>query len=251
MKEIWEQAILSYNLPLTCLLGLVLVYWLLSVLGAVDVDTFDIDFDADADMDLDTDAHGDHHSGSFFGGIMKFVNAQDVPIMIVLSILVLSMWVISILSNYYFNPSGNELVALAMLAGNFIASIFVVKGITSPLRPVMRAIKNDADAPAPVIGSVGIVKSRLLDQNFGQVEVIREKGAPALLNCRLREGEEGQMRGSEVLIYDFDKEKDRYLVRALTPSEEKDMQTSSLPNTQEPINKTTTTITNNETPIKQ
>ena len=249
MKEIWEQAILSYNLPLTCLLGLVMVYWLLSAVGAVDADTFDVDFDVDADLDIDGDAHGDHSGGSFFGGVMKFVNAQDVPVMIILSLLILSMWGISIFSNYYFNPNGNDLLALGLLAGNFIVSVLMVKTITQPLRPLMRAIKNDSDAPPPVIGSVGIVKSRLLDQNFGQVEVIREKGAPALLSCRLRDGEEGQMRGSEVLIYDFDKEKDRYLVRSLTPSEEKNDSPQNL-TTQETSN-TNPTITNNETPIKQ
>lgn len=249
MKEIWEQAILSYNLPLTILLGLIMVYWLLSAFGAVDADTFDVDFDADVDIDLDADAHGDHHSGSFFGGIMKFVNAQDVPLMVILSLLTLFMWTISIFANYYFNPNQSDLLALGYLAGNFITSVLLVKVVTQPLRPLMRAIKNDTDAPPPVVGSVGIVKSRLLDQHFGQVEVIRDKGAPALLNCKLREGEEGQMRGSEVLIYDFDKENDRYLVRSLTHKEQKDNISQSL--TTQQITKTTTTITNNETPIKQ
>lgn len=251
MKEIWEQAILSYNLPLTCVLGLVLLFWLMSALGAVDADTFDVDFDVDVDLEIDAkaDVHGDHHSGSFIGGIMKFVNAQDVPLMIILSFLAVFMWGISIFSNYYFNPSGSDLVALGLLAGNFIASVLLVKVVTTPLRPLMRAIKNDADAPPPVIGSVGLVKSRLLDQNFGQVEVIRDKGAPALLNCRLRDGEEGQMRGSEVLIYDFDKEKDRYLVRALTPNEEKDQISPNLTNQEE--SNTNPTITTTETPIKQ
>ena len=253
MKELFEQALISYNLPLTIALVGVLFYWVLCSFGALDSDAFDIDFDStadiDADLDSSSDAHGDHHSGSFIGGVMKFVNAQDVPIMIILSLLVLSMWAISIFSNYHLNPNRSDLVALGLLATNFIVSVFVVKGITTPLRPVMRAIKNDADAPAPIVGSVGVVKSRMLDQNFGQVEVIRDKGAPALVNCRLRDEDEGQMRGSEVLIYDFDAEKDRYLVRALTPSEKKYNSAPKLTNQEQSNHKTK--ITNNNTPIKE
>ena len=248
MKEIFEQAILSYNLPLTILLGVMLLYWVLSLVGAVDVDTFDVDFDADVDVETSTDTTTDAHSsgGSVFMGIMRFVNAQDVPLMIILSFLTLFLWTLSIFTNYYFNPAGHDLVALGLLAGNFIISVLLVKAVTQPLRPLMRAIKNDSDAPPPVIGSVGIVKSRLIDQNFGQVEVTREKGAPALLNCRLREGETAMMRGSEVLIYDFDQEHDRYMVRELSDRPE-------LSNTNQIQETTEQTITtpNQQTSITQ
>ena len=46
VMELWEQAILPYNLPFTILLGLVVVFWILTLLGAVGMDSLDVDLDA-------------------------------------------------------------------------------------------------------------------------------------------------------------------------------------------------------------
>lgn len=211
MKELWEQALLSYNLPLTILLGLVGVFWLLSVVGATDADSFDSDFDVDADADADLEGDG----GSVFDGVLKFVNAQDVPIMFILSLLTLYMWVVAIASNYYLNSGHRELIALALLAANFILSVLMVKFTTHPLRPMFRAIKNDQEHKEPLVGSSGFVKSRILDQGFGQCEITRPNGAPALLNCRLASEEEPLVRGDHVLVIDYDPSDLKYIIKPL------------------------------------
>ena len=59
------------------------------------------------------------------------------------------------------------------------------------------------------------MKSRVLDSNFGQVEVPRDKGAPALINAILPEEAESLVRGDQVLVIDHLKERDRFLVKAL------------------------------------
>ena len=207
MKELWEQAILFYNLPLTVLLGFVVLFWLLSLLGTVDLDTIDIDLDVDADADgVDGAVNG------FFGFLLRFVNAQDVPVMIIMSLLTLFMWATGVLGNYYLNPAHNGWIALGFLFVNFILSVLLVKFTTQPLRPFMRAIKNDQEHQEPLVGLSGVVKSRVLDSNFGQVEVPRDKGAPALLNAILPEGRESLVRGDRILVIDFDQDKDKYLV---------------------------------------
>lgn len=211
MKELWDQALLSYNLPLTILLGLVGVFWLLSLLGALDFDSLDVDFDADVDADVDVDVG----NGSVFDGVMKFVNAQDVPVMFILSLLTLFMWVISIASNYYLNPGGGEWTALGFLAANFVVSVILVKYVTQPLRPMFRAIKNDQEHREPIIGSSGFVKSRVLDQGFGQCEITRPNGAPALLNCKLASREEPLVRGDQILVIDYDESDQKYLIKPL------------------------------------
>lgn len=207
MIELWEQALLPFNLPLTVLMGLVAAFWLLSVVGAVDVDTFDTDFDIDAD--------GDTGGGNVFDGVLKFVNAQDVPIMIVLSLLALFMWLVSIGSNFYLNPEHEEGTALALLAGNLVVSVLAVKGITQPLRPLFRVIKQDQEHHEPLVGSSGQVKSRTLDQSFGQCEIVRPNGAPALLNCRLASDEEPLARGQQILVIDYDDSDRKFIVKPL------------------------------------
>ena len=206
---------LSYNLPLTVVMGLVAVYWLLSVLGAVDVDTFDIDLEAEADLDLEVEGEVPEAGGGHaLAGVLRFVNAQDVPIMIVLSLLALFMWLLAIASNYYLNPGEREWLALGLLAGNFIVSVLLVKAVTQPLRPFLRALKNDQEHQEPLVGMSGVVKSRVIDAKYGQVEVARTNGAPALLNARMATGSEPLVRGDEILVIDHDAEKDRYVVKS-------------------------------------
>ncbi|MDP0490564.1 MAG: DUF1449 family protein [Verrucomicrobiota bacterium JB023] len=211
VKELWDQAWLGYNLPLTCLLILVAIYWLLSVIGTVDLDTFDIELDGD--LEGDAEGQGQATEG-VVGTMLRFVNAQDVPLMIVLSLLILFMWAVSILSNAYLNAEGSGWMAMGLLIGNFIVSALAVKAVTQPLRPLMRAIKNDQEHQEPLIGLSGTVKSRVLDHDFGQIEVPRKNGAPALLNAILPEGREALVRGDSVLVIGHDKEKDKFLVRS-------------------------------------
>jgi hypothetical protein len=208
VKELFEQSLVFYNLPLTGLLGLVVLYWLLSLLGTVDLDTFDIDFDGETDVD------GGASGDGVFGFLMRAVNAQDVPVMIIFSLLILFMWSLAILSNYYLNPSENGWIAVGLLVGNFVASALLVKAVTQPLRPLMRAIKHDQEHQEPLIGLTGTVKSGTLDQDFGQVEVPRTNGAPALLNAILPDGHDLLSRGDAVLVISFDPEKDKHLVQA-------------------------------------
>lgn len=208
MKDIWEQAILGYNLPLTALLGLVLLFWIVSLLGIGDFDT-----DLDVDLDLDAEGGADGQVEGAFGFLLRVVNAQDIPLMLVLSLLTLFMWAIAIASNFYFNPGESSGLALLFLCGNFILSVVMVKVVTQPLRSFFRTMKNDKEHQEPLIGSAGHVKSRVLDSKFGQCEVVRPKGAPALLNCRLAEGEEPLKRGHQILVIGYDDDTKKFIIK--------------------------------------
>lgn len=217
MKEIWEQATLAHNLPLTILLGMVVVYWLLALVGTIDIDALDIDLDIDSDGDLDADVTPSNLG--CLGSALKFVNATDIPVMMVLSLLTLLMWGISIFSNAALNPSGSILLATGLLVGNFFVSCVIVKFITQPLRPMLRAFKKGENDDEPVIGQIGTVKSRVIDGKYGQVEIPRQNGAPAIVNSRMGDGHPPQTRGSEVLVFDHDSEKKLYIVRPALPTD--------------------------------
>jgi len=208
MNEFLEQTLLSYNLPFTVLMGLVAIFWVLSLLGTIDMDGLDFDFDTDTDVDVDTEVSVGHN---VLGSALKVVNAQDVPIMMVLSILSLFMWLISIVSNFYFNPNQSIPLALGLLLANFIVSVLLVRIVTQPFRPIFRSLKKDEEH-TPLVGSLGIVKSRVIDQKYGQVEVTREGGSPALLNARLEDG--ALTRGETIIVTSYDENNKRYLVKS-------------------------------------
>jgi len=150
------------------------------------------------------------------GSIMNFVNAMDVPVMFVLSLLNVYLWMGALVSNYYLNPDHSLLVAGGLFIVNFIVSVLAVKLTTIPLIPFFKAVGSDAEQTEPLIGQIGKVKSRVLDTSYGQVEVLRDKAAPALLNCKLSESDESLTKGEEVVIVSLDSESRKYIVRSLS-----------------------------------
>lgn len=224
MHTVIQEAISAHNLPLTILLGLVAVYWLISLAGVMDFDALDgvLGLDSDgADVDVDVDsaddmAHDHQGSENFLHTTIKVLGATDAPIMFVLTLYSLTLWAGNLLGNIYFNAadSGSRatVIFLAALATSFVVTRLTIR----PLRPLMRLLR-DTEKREPLIGMSGSVRSLSVTLESGQVEVVRD-GAPILLHARI--GEEGNAlpRGTEVLIVMKDEESEVYIVRPLSDS---------------------------------
>jgi len=196
-----------YILPLTCVVGIFMLYWLICILGVVGIETFDLD------LDVDADGASEGAIPPSIAAALRFVNAADVPLMAVLSLLSIFMWALSILGSYYLNPGAKELLAFMIIGGAFVMSVIATKLVTTPLVPVFRKIK-ELEKAEPAVGGVGIVVSKQVDQKYGQVEQKRKEGAPAILNCRTSE-DSPIPRGTEVAVTSYDKDRGIYLVRTL------------------------------------
>ena len=212
-------------LPFTLLLIPVGVYWLLALVGTVDLDFLDIDLDTGTDNNAEVDGpggpgeHGPSDHGAFmsgFHGALRAVNATDVPIMIVLSILIVMTWGCAGIGNLLFNEAGSNFRGTMIGAGAFVAGLVLTRLVTEPLRPMFRAMKGDTKN-RPVVGRSGKVRTAELTDRSGQVE-IEEKGEVLLLNARLRDGAEPLARGAEVIVYGYDQETGIYYVKNLTTS---------------------------------
>ena len=68
MGELFELSVSGANLPFTIMLGLVILYWVGVILGALDIELFDFDLDLDGDADIDVDADAGAVGG---GGIAR------------------------------------------------------------------------------------------------------------------------------------------------------------------------------------
>lgn len=167
------------------------------------MDSFDVELDASADSDIPTPV----------ASFLRFVNAADVPLMGVLSLLSTFMWVMSMLANYYLNPSHVEWLGFTIFVIAFFASVILVKLVTAPLAPVFRKIKK-LEKAEPAIGGTATVVSKEVDAKYGQCEQKRTAGAPAILNCMTTENSPIP-RGKEVAVVSYDKDKGVYTVRTL------------------------------------
>lgn len=214
MKEIWNLAISPQVLPLTILLVPVAIYWLLNVLGAVDLDFLDVDFDTHGHH------HHDHHDTShvsWLHGALRLVNATDVPVMIVLSILVILLWACTMIGNLWFNAQQSGLTGGIIVIAALAASVVLTRFVVAPLKPFFRLIRADDEKHPPVVGRTGVVRTAWVDERSGQVE-IEMQGAPLLLNARVAAGTFSLPKNTEVIVISHDPETGIYTVRSLSDS---------------------------------
>ena len=133
MAELIQSAFSPVNAVVTVLLILNVIYWITVILGLLDVDFLDIELDSglemDSDIDVDVDAAGEIDmelgDGSILRSVLHFFYIGEVPIMLLLSILILSMWILCMFGNHYFNPRGSFLLAMPVYAVSVVTSLLI------------------------------------------------------------------------------------------------------------------------------
>lgn len=206
MLEVLVESFWPANLFFTVFLILMLIYWLMVILGALDFDFLDIDFDSDVDADIDVDADADMEvTGGFLRGFLEFFYVGEVPVMILVSIFALSAWTISVLSTHYLNPSQSVILLVPLVAGNLLVSSLVVKLVGVPMKKIFKSFEDDPNAPRKVMGRIcKIITTDVTSERMGQAEV-PGKGAPILLNV-ITEGDQVFHKGDEAIIVGQNKE---------------------------------------------
>lgn len=209
MKDIWELAISPQVLPLTVLLAPVALYWLLHLLGAVDLDFLG------AEIDADGPAEKDGLFNSWLQGALRFVNATEVPVMIVLSVLAILLWAVAMIGNLWFNPNQGALAGGIIAGASLVAAIALTRFAIAPLKPFFRLIRADDEKLPPVVGRTGTVRTAVVDERGGQVE-IENSEAPLLLNARVATGSPPLPRHTPVIVIHHDPESGIHTVRSLS-----------------------------------
>jgi hypothetical protein len=244
MIEVLLESVRLVNLPFTLLLGIVVIYWLLVTVGLLD---FDFHADAGGDFQADgggadahlpeTDVHHsaelahstvegttDHEAAShkaahgsvgvgWFAHLLQFVNIGEVPVMIVLSVLALSLWISSMTVNHYLN-NHSVLRALLFLGPILVISAVITRYATMPLKRIFALLNREQDEYKSLIGQSCIVTTSEITRDFGQAQ-IETRGAPLLINVRAAE-EEPLRKGETALVVREDKQKNVYYVVKVT-----------------------------------
>ncbi len=206
MMELITFAFSPINIVFTVLVILTMLYWLSVILGVFDVEMLDFDLPDEAldagDMDVD--------SGGMLRPVLQFFYIGEVPVMLLLSIIFLSMWIISMLGNYYLNPASSFLIATPIYAGGFAASVFISRILGKPLKKMYALFNTDSNAPRQVVGRICTVVTTSVGKNMGQAEV-STKGAPILLNV-VSDSDHIFRKGDEAVITDKDEVKGIYRI---------------------------------------
>jgi hypothetical protein len=163
-------AILTYPTVIyTTLLGVVLVYWLLAMVGLVDFESggpdLDLGLELDAGADVGADVGSDvsldtHHgpldgeaaSASTLAGYLIAIGLGGVPFSVVVSLLTLFAWAISSIAALWlvqYVPTSilRFLVGTGVLVGAFLLALPLAAATVRPLRKLFvahNAISNFA-----------------------------------------------------------------------------------------------------------
>ena len=217
MSQYLETAFSGPPLPASCLLVLVIGYWLMVIVGMLDMDMLDLDLDmdvdADVDLDLDVDlgADGVLDSALSIGMLpLKWLNIGRVPLMLWVSVFALSFWLTSML---WDTPAGREngWNMAAVILRNGAIALLCAKVLTQPIRGVFSR-GTDATNRLELVGQECQLTARVTDDR-GQAKVDTGKGAPVLLSVRCDHGE--LEKGERAQIVGYDPGREIYLVRRM------------------------------------
>lgn len=175
----------------TGLLALVMLYWLIAITGLLDTDVLDQMLLGDGDA---VDAGG-------LAALLNKIGLGRVPLTIIVSLIVLSAWVISFAGTRLLMPQ-TGLVAIQFLIGAAITAAALIGGLLATivlLRPVhamLRHIPPEGE-PTAIIGRTGVIRSGTVTPETGQA-IIEDGGAGLLLQVRTSSG--SLPRGTKVVV---------------------------------------------------
>ena len=200
MNELVEMYFQWPVLPFSILLCLVAGYWLMVILGGLDMEMFDLDMDFDADVDASVTDLG------MVG--LKWLNLGEVPLMLWVSIVALASWTITmIFDRHLVNPTTQEIVIAVARSLGF--GIVVAKFMTNPMRGKFRM--KEPNTVQEMIGRTCSVVTSEVTPKFGNAVCHVEDGAPLKLNVRTIEG--SIPKDAIVQIVEFSPETGIYYVK--------------------------------------
>jgi len=185
------EVIASYfnavNFPATVLLLLVLAYWLLVVVGVAGLEFLDFGGLQPPELGDPSDlVSGVEGAGGLLKAVLAFFYMGRVPTMVLLSVFALVFWLVTVMTNQYFNPHGDPVGLLYTWVPTMVGSLLLTKLIFWPMLPLFDQLNQSShEVENTLIGKQAMVTTSQVTERFGQV-TIEQDGPPIVLNVRAR-----------------------------------------------------------------
>jgi len=193
-------------------LGIAVLYWLLVIVGALDLDLLHFG-------DHDAGHHGsdhDAHSGHNPNAILEFLRIGQVPLTIIVSLFVTFAWIVCLASTAFVRPHvpgwswwlfGTAALVAALIAG------FILTGLAvAPLAKVF-ALRG-VHAADDLFGKIVEVTSSTVDSRYGTARHDRATGEDLILQVTC-EPHHQLKRGDQAVIMDYDRATGVYAIAPL------------------------------------
>jgi Protein of unknown function (DUF1449) len=201
----------SYNLCYSFCVLVALAIWGLSALGLLGGEHIDGGVDLhDGSIDI-------AHTGGWLHGFADTLGIGMVPTSILATLQLFFMGVAGMLLNEWLLPIATpaSLPYYGLWTANFIGATGIGLGLTAlinrPLRYLFKDYGKTATANS-IVGKVAKVSSGKVTATAGQALVALQDGNTVEVAVRLQENQATLLYGQQILIVDFDQEKNVYLV---------------------------------------
>lgn len=207
MEQLLEVASQFPTIIYSTLLGIVVVYWLVGMLGL-----FDLDLSGDLDMGSEIEIDTDVSVGGITGFMLTFGFA-GVPFSLVISVLILIGWLISFYLQFYlltWLPEGwlYFVMGAAISLIVFMLSIPITAIVVKPLKGLFKSVETTLSDN--LVGKDAIISTGTVSSTFGQARLFNE-GAEIILDVRCAP-EHSLKKGDKVLVLEYQKENHAYFV---------------------------------------
>ncbi len=195
------------------LLIVCIVYWVVAVLGLVELDILDMDMDGDIDL------HDSTAAQEGIAGVLMRLGLNGVPLTIVITFISAIGWVISYYAIYLLSPFVPDIFVfmlpfkIATLFVSFFMAVFITAQVIKPLRSVFSRL--NIDETKHIVGQTVVVRSGAVTQTKGE-GTMEDGGAGLILNIRSNENEEFK-KGDLVVV--IEQISDQNLYRVVSKSE--------------------------------
>lgn len=180
MTAFVDAALAFPTVVFSVLLLAVAGYWVVVMVGALDVESADADGDS-----------GD-------GGVLSVVGLGGVPITIAVSLLVAVAWFASLSAGALVHGAYAPAVVLLVALG---VAWLVTRLAVRALSRLFTAVR--APSRADFVGRPCVIRTGSVTATFGQAEVTAEDGSSAIVQVR-QAGDDGLRAGSPAYIYGYD-----------------------------------------------
>ncbi|MEJ2415759.1 MAG: DUF1449 domain-containing protein [Exilibacterium sp.] len=196
----------------TFILAVCVLYWLVAILGLVELDILDFDIpDADGALDVNQDTGFSNAEG--LAGLMLRFGLNGVPVTVIVSIVSLVGWLVCYYIVYCLPAAITAglfryLLGLPVLVGSLYIAVKITAVVIRPLRPLFK--KAQQHTQKLVLGQVAVVRTSRVDKTFGEA-VLDDGGAGLILKVRST-GDQVFKRGDRVVLLEYIKAQNTYRV---------------------------------------
>lgn len=171
MNEFFHLMFSPQNVIGTLLLSFCVLYWLIVIVGIIDLDLFDFELEVEMEIDADADVDVSSTDGSvaWLNKVLVFFNLGKIPFMVWLTFLSFPLWFLLMIVNEFFGNT-SFLIGVVFFIPLVIISAFIAKPLTYPFVKVFAALDKE-NTPKDLVGKVGRVILAGNENRKGQIEV--------------------------------------------------------------------------------